>query len=66
VIELLNEAIDEDYVVRTEAEITPLLDGFELVSPGLVPVEEWRNEGAPPVIGEGIPVPIYGAVGHKP
>jgi hypothetical protein len=66
VIELLNEAIQETYVVRTKAQITRLLDGFDLVSPGLVPVETWRNHGAPPILGGGVPIPIYAAVGHKP
>jgi hypothetical protein len=62
----LNQELDEPYVARTKAEILELLDGFELLSPGLVPVERWRNDDAPPVLGPDRTVPLYGAVGRKP
>jgi hypothetical protein len=62
----LDQALDEPYVTRTETEILELLDGFELLSPGLVPIEHWRNDDAPPVLGPDRTVPLYGAVGRKP
>jgi hypothetical protein len=65
-LERLNQSLDEPYTTRTEAEILELLDGFELLSPGLVPMERWRNDNAPPVLGPDRTVPIYGAVGRKP
>jgi hypothetical protein len=66
VIELLNQAMSESYVVRTEGEIARFLDGFDLVKPGLVPVEQWRNDDDPPILENGRSIPIYGAVGGKP
>ena len=66
VVELLNQVLDEPYVVRTEREIAHHLEGFELLEPGLVPVERWRPDGDPPFLPEGQLVPIYGAVGRKP
>jgi hypothetical protein len=66
VIELLNAAIDESYVSRTEAEIAGLLAGLDLLDPGLVPVEHWRSDRDPPALDGGRVVPIYGAVGRKP
>jgi hypothetical protein len=65
VLDRLNQTLDEPYKPRTEAEILGLLDGFELLSPGLVPLEHWHND-APPVLGPDRTVPIYGAVGRKP
>jgi hypothetical protein len=65
-VALLNQALDEDYVSRTEANIAGMLAAFELVEPGLVPVEQWRSEGDPPALPGGWLVPMYGAVGRKP
>ena len=66
VIELLNSALDEPYVARSRSEIAHHLDGFDLLDPGLVPVEQWRSDGDPPFLPDGQLVPIYGAVGRKP
>jgi hypothetical protein len=66
IIEMLNAALDEPYVLRSEAEIARLLTGFDLLDPGLVPIEDWRNDGGPPVLASGHTVPILGAVGRKP
>lgn len=58
--------LGDTYVVRTRDEIAHFFDGLELVEPGLVPIEQWR----PPPDAEPDPtrrpVPIYGALGHKP
>jgi hypothetical protein len=66
IIEMINAALEESYVSRSAAEILALLHDLELLEPGLVPVERWRNEGAPPVLASGRLVPILGAVGRKP
>ena len=66
VVELLDSVLDEPYIARTEAEITRHLDGFDLLAPGLVPVEHWRPDGDPPFLSDGQLIPIFGAVGRKP
>ena len=66
VIELLNSVLEEPYVARTEAEIADHLDGFDLLDPGLVPVEQWRSDGDPPFLPDGQLIPLYAAVGRKP
>jgi hypothetical protein len=66
VIEMLNSVLEEPYVARTEAEIAHHLEGYELVEPGLVPVERWRSEGDPPYLPEPQLIPLFGAVGRKP
>jgi hypothetical protein len=51
-------------VLRSSAEIAALVTGLDLVSPGLVPINDWRpDESDPPANG---PVPIYGLVARKP
>jgi hypothetical protein len=63
-IERFNDLLDESYVVRSEARIAGLLDGFELLEPGLVPADHWRP-GDPGAV-QRRPMPIYGAVGRRP
>lgn len=49
---------------RTQAEIAPFFDGFDLVEPGLVTIDMWRPDDADPS-----PSPtgwLYGGVGRKP
>jgi hypothetical protein len=65
-IERFNEILDEPYVLRTKTQITQLAAGFELIEPGLVPVERWRPDVELPAHEGDRPVPIYGAVGRKP
>lgn len=59
---LFNEILGETYVAHTAAEITRFIEGYELLAPGLVPLEDWRPDdpGAPRRT-----VPIYGAVGRR-
>jgi hypothetical protein len=46
---------------RSHADVTRLFDGFDLLDPGLVQVNHWRNE-----VPEGTPpVGVYGAIGRK-
>ncbi|MEU5694213.1 SAM-dependent methyltransferase [Actinosynnema sp. NPDC020468] len=49
-------------VARARAAIEPLLKGFDLLEPGLVPVTEWRAEEEPSAGDETV---SYGAVGVK-
>ena len=66
VMELLNSVLDQPYVSRSEAEVTRFFDGFDLLPPGVVPVEHWRCEGDPPFLPDGQLIPLFGAVGRKP
>jgi hypothetical protein len=66
VVELLNAALDEPYIARRESEIARHLEGFDLLDPGLVPIEHWRSDGDPPFLPEGQLIPLFGAVGRKP
>jgi hypothetical protein len=50
--------------LRTQAEMTLLAGGPELVSPGLVPVTEWRAD--PSARESTVIVPVYCLVGRKP
>ena len=67
----LEEAVDvayqpvrEDAFLRTRAEVLAMLDGLELVPPGLVWVSDWRPEKDTPPMDTG--QMIYAAVGRKP
>jgi O-methyltransferase involved in polyketide biosynthesis len=48
-------------VPRTRAEVKSLLDGLDLVAPGIVPVDQWRPDAA------AVPdmLPLYGALARK-
>jgi len=52
------------FVPRAHAQVERLLDGFELVEPGLVELPLWRPDGARPIPGEH--TGMYAAVGHRP
>ncbi|MBB4963218.1 SAM-dependent methyltransferase [Saccharothrix violaceirubra] len=47
---------------RSKAEVEPLLEGFDLLEPGLVLVSTWRGDGVPETDAETV---SYGAVGVK-
>jgi hypothetical protein len=66
VVEMLNGALEEPYIARTREEIAHHLEGFDLLDPGLVPIEQWRSDGDPPFLPEGQLIPLFGAVGRKP
>lgn len=38
------------------------LEGFDLLAPGLVPIEEWRPDGDPPFLPDGQKIPLFAAV----
>lgn len=66
VVALLNATLDEPYIARPRAEIAHHLAGFDLLDPGLVPIEQWRPDGDPPFLPDGQLIPVFGAVGLKP
>ena len=59
-----NAMSDHQMTLRSHGELAGLLDGLDLVPPGLVPVPEWRPAPGDPRSGHVIP--IYGAVARKP
>jgi hypothetical protein len=66
VVELLNAVLEEPYIARTRSEVAHHLEGFDLLDPGLVPIEKWRDDGDPPFLPAGQLIPLFGAVGRKP
>jgi hypothetical protein len=50
---------------RTRAEISRLLEGFDLVDPGLVEVSQWRPDAPEAPTPSGSPWTIVGAVARK-
>jgi hypothetical protein len=50
---------------RPHTEIQALLEGFELLEPGLVQVPRWRPDGVPPTDEEVRRIGFYGAVARK-
>jgi hypothetical protein len=66
VVEMLDTVLEEPYIARTRAEIAHHLEGFDLLEPGLVPIEQWRSDGDPPFLPDGQLIPLFGAVARKP
>lgn len=66
VIATLNTMLDEPYVARPREQIAGHLEGFELLEPGLVPIEAWRSDGAPPFLDNGQQMPFFGALALRP
>ena len=64
VLARFNQMIEQPYVVRTEPQIRRLLTGFDLLEPGLVPVDRW-HPAEPAPDPEGPPALVYGALGRK-
>jgi hypothetical protein len=56
--------IDNPLTVRTTADVVRLLDGFEIVPPGAVPVPQWRPDPADPAGGAASPTVFIGGVGR--
>jgi hypothetical protein len=66
VVEMLNSFLDDPYIPRTEAHIRAHLDGFEILEPGLVPIELWRPTGDPRFLPEPQLIPLYAALALQP
>jgi len=58
-----NEILGLTYAAHTAAEIAGFLEGYELLEPGLVPLDDWRPDGPGPATRRDLP--IYGAVGRR-
>ncbi|MBL7257270.1 SAM-dependent methyltransferase [Paractinoplanes lichenicola] len=54
-----------DAFVRTAAEVGVLVEGLEVLEPGIVPVSEWRAEGEPEPRPAPSEVAVYGVVARK-
>jgi hypothetical protein len=66
VVEMLNSFLDDPYLPRSEAEILHHLEGFELLDPGLVPVELWRPTGDPHFLPDPQLIPLFAALALQP
>jgi hypothetical protein len=65
IVAQLNTALDEPYVTRSATAVSQLLTGFDLLEPGLVPIERWPDPDAPPTLASGHTIPVLGAIGRK-
>jgi len=66
VVEMLNTVLEEPYIARSKPQIAHHLEGFDLLEPGLVPIEQWRSDGDPPFLPAGQLIPLFAAVGRRP
>lgn len=58
----LYNSLTAPLTLRTPDQITTLLDGLDLIPPGLVPADQWRPHRRRP----GPPVPVLAGIGHLP
>jgi trans-aconitate methyltransferase len=63
-VERLNENMLEPFTLRTKDEIERFFDGFELIEPGMVPVDLWPAADAAPAGGH--LTAYYAGIGRKP
>jgi hypothetical protein len=71
-----NKSVPRPITLRTREDIVSLVDGLELVPPGVVPVTDWRPDlgdpagpaapGASARPAPAQPVPVHGVVARKP
>jgi hypothetical protein len=64
IIEMIGSALDEPYVARSADQVSRLLSKVDLMAPGLVPIEHWRNDGDRSTLASGHTAPLLGAVGR--
>jgi hypothetical protein len=64
-LRLWNAAATVPIVLRSSAEVGALVAGLDLVTPGLVPVNDWRPDADDPP-AEATQVPIHALVARKP
>jgi hypothetical protein len=62
VVALLDSVLEEPYIARSKDQIAHHLEGYDLLDPGLVPIEQWRSEGDPPFLADGQLIPLFAAV----
>jgi hypothetical protein len=63
-VESWNRMSSQQFTLRSRAEVAGLTAGLDLVEPGLVPVDEWRQ--APGGDHPDCPAPVYAVVARKP
>jgi hypothetical protein len=63
-VESWNKMSSQQFTLRSRAEVAGLTAGLDLVEPGLVPVDEWRQ--APGGDHPDCPAPVYAVVARKP
>jgi hypothetical protein len=51
-------------IIRSKAEVASLLDGIDLVAPGLVWVQQWRPDNSEPELANVSESAIYAGVGR--
>lgn len=56
------KAMNVPWLPRTQPEVAALLDGFDLVEPGVVQVDTWRSDGNEPPCAENWINPLYAGV----
>jgi S-adenosyl methyltransferase len=59
---VINQTIQQQYTPRSREQVAAFFAGMDLVTPGLVPVEEWRP--GPAIATEGRSA-VYGAIGRE-
>jgi hypothetical protein len=64
--EHLSHGLNVPWVVRRRDEIERFFVGLDMVEPGLVPIEEWRPDGARPLPPDRRVTPIFAGMGRKP
>jgi S-adenosyl methyltransferase len=64
-LKLWNGAATVPIVLRSSAEVGALVTGLDLVTPGLVPVNDWRPDACDPP-APATQVPIHALVARKP
>lgn len=61
-----DDSITQPFVLRDRDEFARFFDGWQLVEPGVVPLDDWRPDGEAPSRPPGWDTPYYAAIGHKP
>jgi hypothetical protein len=61
-VERMSQTTRATWTVRDHAEVSRFFNGLELVDPGVVPMDEWRN----PHPDTESPIPGYGALARTP
>lgn len=59
-----NAMAPKPMTLRSRAEVLTLVQGLELVAPGVVPVSDWGADDAAP--DRPVPVPVHGVVARRP
>jgi hypothetical protein len=62
-----NETMRDPFILRNHAEVLRFFDGMQVLDPGVVPLNRWREPGSTASLADGqVIIPAYGAVARKP